>query len=312
MASLMLSVSVPAYADCGGGNGNDDPPAQGCGPGDNGGNGGGEGGGTNTNTNDNSNTNTNQQGQQQGQAQGQIQGQIATGGDASATGGSVGDTSATGGSVGDTTAVSGSTSSVGDTTATGGAGGEGGDADSTAFGGTAIVNIGGGQGECYEGECEGGSGTLNSNAENNVDVENDNSSSATGGNASIDEGAVTVNIGEDGPLTASSQTVDANATVAEGAVQIDNSNNSVYKESARTAATSFASVCTSGAAAQGNTYGLSLAVTSTQCAYLMQADAYMALGDTENTLKFVDKAARSASIKGFMSNIRSIITLGIL
>jgi hypothetical protein len=160
---------------------------------------------------------------------------------------------------------------------------------------------------------------LNSNAENNVNVDN----TATGGNASIEEGAVnasnnatgndvTVNIGEDGPLTASTQSVDANASVAEGAVQIDNSNNSTYKEAARTAATSFASVCTSGAASQGATYGVSVAVTSTQCAYLMQADAYMAMGNIEKATKFVDKAARSASIKGFMSNIRSVITLGIL
>ena len=44
----------------------------------------------------------------------------------------------------------------------------------------------------------------------------------------------------------------------------------------------------------------------------MQADAYMAMGMTDDALKFVNKAARSASIKGFMSNIRSVITLGIL
>ncbi len=176
----------------------------------------------------------------------------------------------------------------GDATATGGnaTGGEGGDAS---------IYIGGGE------EGEGGAFS------NDNDI--DNSSSSTTGDQNTN---VTVNVGEDGPLTASTQSVDANATVAEGAVQIDNSNNSVYKESVRTAATSFSSVCTSGAAAQGNSYGLSVAVTSTQCSYLMQADAYMAMGKVDEAMKYVDKAGRATSIKGFMSTFRTIITLGIL
>ena len=291
LASIMLAS--PVYANGGGeddntgcnGQGTPNSPCEGGGNGGNGGGGGSGGSG----------------------GSGGEGGEGGSGGDGTGVGVGVGVGIGGGATIGDTTATGGS---VGDTTATGGEGGTGVGVgiggDSSATGGNASIYIGG------EGE-EGEGGALSSNAENNTDVDVDNTNVAGASSTTGDQNTnVTVNVGEDGPLTASSQTVDANASVAEGAVQIDNSNSSVYKEAVRTAATSFSSVCTSGAAAQGNSYGVSIAVTSTQCSYLMQADAYMALGDSELTLKFVNKAARSASIKGFMSNIRTVITLGIL
>ena len=44
----------------------------------------------------------------------------------------------------------------------------------------------------------------------------------------------------------------------------------------------------------------------------MMADAYMALGDPEEALKWVNAARRTAKTKGGFGYIRQILTLGIL
>jgi len=142
-------------------------------------------------------------------------------------------------------------------------------------------------------------------------------STVVDGNNSTNSNSTTVNIGEDGPLTASSQAVDAQASVEEGAVQVDASDNSVTTYEAPeipvpTASTAFSSVCTSGAAAQRPTYGINLAVTSDVCMHLMMADAWVAMGDMEKAMKSVEAAGRHAAVKGFMGHIRHIVTIGIL
>lgn len=245
------------------------------------------------------------QGQQQGQGQGQaILGSgnsetTVTGGDVNGgdtvinignTGGEFGGEGQ--GGEGGTSPFS---SSVGDTTATVG------DAtsdSSTTIGDTTLTN---------------GSNSATTIGDTSLDNSNsgNNSSNVNEGND------VTVNIGEDGPLTASSQSVDASASVDEGAVQIDNSDNSVTTYEApdipvSTAATTFSTVCTSGAAAQRPSYGISLAVTSDVCMHLMMADAWVAMGDMDRALKSVKAAGRHASVKGFMGYIRHIVTIGIL
>ena len=267
---------------------------------------------TNTNTLDNSNTTT------------------------------IGDTTATGGNVyigggygeegegGDTlspTATSDSSTTIGDTTlnndstSVSGANASTGDqitnvdnTDNSYNGGNTLI-VGGGQGECYEGECEGGSGTLNSNAENNVDI--DNSSSATGGeggNATIEGGAVvvenniTVEGGSDVP-TANSQTVEGDETEINVDARTINEATSMPVNSA---APSFSGICNSGAAGSGSKISLSFAVTNDVCQCLMIADAYMAMGDIEEAHTWVEAAARHAKWKGGVGYIRHLVTLGIL
>jgi hypothetical protein len=44
----------------------------------------------------------------------------------------------------------------------------------------------------------------------------------------------------------------------------------------------------------------------------MVADAYMAMGDVEEALKWVNAAARHAKWKGGMGYFRHIITLGVM
>lgn len=161
--------------------------------------------------------------------------------------------------------------------------------------------------------------------------ENDNASTATAinegnnstnsatneGNNSQNTNNTTVNIGEDGPLTASSQTTTTSASVDEGAVQVDASDNSVttYEDAENvvsSVAPSFSSICSSGGAGQGRNFALSLAVTNDVCQALMLADAYMALGDVEEARRWVKAAARHARVKGGLGYIRHIATLGIL
>lgn len=131
-------------------------------------------------------------------------------------------------------------------------------------------------------------------------------------------GDVNVTIGGDGtPLTASSQSVGATTQTVEGdesVINVDARDQSVtnWQVPASTAATSFSSICTSGAAAQRTTYGISLAVTSDVCTHLMMADAWMAMGDTEKALKSVRAAGRHATWKGWFGYFRHAVTLGVL
>ena len=78
------------------------------------------------------------------------------------------------------------------------------------------------------------------------------------------------------------------------------------------AASTFASVCSSGASVQRNTIGFSLSASSAFCQYLSLADAYHQFGDDTEALKYVNKAAGVANRDGFYDMIRSAITLGIL
>tara|TARA_R110000772_G_scaffold16184_15_gene46286 strand:+ start:705 stop:1310 length:606 start_codon:yes stop_codon:yes gene_type:complete len=78
------------------------------------------------------------------------------------------------------------------------------------------------------------------------------------------------------------------------------------------AASTFASVCSSGASVQRNTIGFSLSASSAFCQYLSLADAYSQFGDDDSALKYVNKAAGVANRDGFYDMIRSAITLGIL
>lgn len=81
---------------------------------------------------------------------------------------------------------------------------------------------------------------------------------------------------------------------------------------ASSAAPSFSSVCTSGAAGGDRALNLSVGVTSPICEALMMADSYMALGDREEAKKWVKIAARHAKTKSAVGYIRHIATLGIL
>ena len=390
--SMMLAFSMPALADCGGGNGAEDPPAQGCHPGDDDNGGGGDStGGSYTNTNNNSNTNTNQQGQEQGQAQGQlqgqIQGQVATGGDATSvsgagvfgSGNSDNTNTATGGSVGDVNVSVGGintsgygegesapggdinsfspTATVGDTSNTntsssfseGGAGGnasinigtgysegqgsEGGsgilssnvgdvtatngdqtttvdNTDNSYNAGNTLVIGGGYQGECSEGGCEGGSGTLNSNAD----------ATATSGDSSanneLNNSVVVNNNFPEGTTGGTSQVVEGSSQVVEGDTTDINVDARTINEATEMpvngVAPSFSGLCNSGAAGQGRDFGLSVSVTNDVCQALMMADAYMAMGKMEEAEKWVEAAARHAKWKGGMGYVRHIITLGAL
>ena len=290
----LIVLAAPVYAQSGGegdntgcqGQGNPNSP---CDPDDGGGNGGGGGGGNggnggnggsggdNTSTNDNSNTSTNDNTNTQGQQQGQIQGQIATGGDATATGGNVGDTTATGGTGGNASIIIGGSD--------GGYGGEG------------------------EGQGEGsGNGILSSNVGDTTSESNntnDNTSNASNGDQTTN---VNVSVGEDGPLTASTQTVEGSTLTVEG-------DEIVYEATqmpVNSAPPSFSAICSSGGAGSGKSFSLSLAVTNDVCQALMVADAYAAMGDMEEALVWVEAAARHAKWKGGMGYFRHVITLGIM
>ena len=203
----------------------------------------------------------------------------------------------------------------------GGNGGDGGDSWSDSSASSSSVGVGVGVGIGVGGDS---SSSSSSNSSSGAVAVNDNTNSARstsgasvgdtssssvsrGGNATVGDTTAT-SISEGGRSTATG----GNSNIENGAVQVDASSSYNYVQAASRAATSFSSVCTSGAAGQSRSGGISIAVTSTQCSYLMQADAYMKLGDRENAIKFVEKAAGSASLKGFMSNFRSVVTLGIL
>jgi len=167
-------------------------------------------------------------------------------------------------------------------TATGGSVG-----DTTATGGNATVIIGGSS-ECYEGECEGGEGTLNSNAENNVDVSNESESNSTSDATVNNSGNTAVDV------------------VVQG---------STYQAAHRpvnSAAPVYSGICNSGASGTGRNLSLSFAVTSDVCMDLMMADAMSARGNMEQVDYWLDRAAKHAKWKGRMGTFRSIITLGIL
>ena len=187
-------------------------------------------------------------------------------------------------------------SNVGDTTSTATNGDQTTNVDNTdnSFdGGNTLIIGGGGQGECYEGECEGGSGTLNSNADSNSNSESNN----TNNNDSNSTSDATVN-------NSGNTDVDVNvdaSTVNEAAAIPVNS-----------APPSFSAICSSGASGSGKSLSLSLAVTNDVCQALMMADAYMAMGDKEEALKWVKAAGRHAKTKGGMGYIRHILTIGIL
>lgn len=267
---------------------------------------------SNDNDNDNRNTNTNINGG--GDADATATGGNATGGSVTGSGNSNTDVDASSRNT-NTNIVGGGHGGQGGDGGEGGTGvgvgigvgGEGGDATATGGeGGDASIYIGGASGgqECYEGDC-GGSGNGAFSNDNDID----NSSNAEGGDSNV-----TVNIGEDGPLTASSQEVATSASIEEGAIQIEG-DTTVYEAPiipVATAATSFSSICTSGAGVQKQTYGLNLAVTSDVCMHLMMADAWMAMGDVDKALKSVTAAGRHASTKGFMGYIRHVVTIGIL
>ena len=112
--------------------------------------------------------------------------------------------------------------------------------------------------------------------------------------------------------------VSNSASVAEGAVQsdvstevnVDASTKNDYPVSS--AAPSFSSICSSGAAGQGSSWGMSIAVTSDVCMMLQMADAYMALGDKAKAIEYVEKAGAHAKVKGFMGYLRHIVTIGIM
>ena len=57
---------------------------------------------------------------------------------------------------------------------------------------------------------------------------------------------------------------------------------------------------------------MSLAVTNDVCQALVIADAYMAVGQVEEAMKWVEAAARHAKWKGGLGYFRHIVTLGIL
>lgn len=148
-------------------------------------------------------------------------------------------------------------------------------------------------------------------------VDGNNSTNTNTASNVIENGAVQVQVGGPNgePLTASSQAVDASAQVQEGAVQISENNSTTFEAPdipVPTAAPSFASVCTSGVAAQRTTYGISIAVTSNVCEMLMMADAYMAVGETEKALKYVNRAGKHSRVKGVLGHIRHVLTIGIL
>lgn len=205
------------------------------------------------------------------------------GGDGGGSNGGSGGTGGDGGSV-----------VVGDVTVGGGEGGSVG--DTTATGGNATIIIGG-SGECYEGECEGGEGSLNSNAESNsestavagalsvVDVDNDNSSSSesSGNDTDVDVDVV----------------VEGDTYVA-------------AKNVVNSAPPSFAAICSSGAAGSRSNISLSFAVTSDVCTALMMADAYQAVGDIDEVMYWIERAARHARWKGNVGLFRTVITFGIL
>ena len=191
--------------------------------------------------------------------------------------------------------------------------------------------LGGGYGE--EGE---GSGTLNSDADATATV---GDTTATGGNATIEEGANTNNNtntavgGEGGNATieGGAVVVENNVTI-EGGVSVPSANSqtvegddvdiqvdartineaSTVKPAVNSVAPSFSGICNSGAAGQSRGFALSLAVTNDVCQALMIADAYMALGDVEEAHKWVRAAARHAGWKGGLGYIRHLVTLGIL
>jgi hypothetical protein len=205
-------------------------------------------------------------------------------------GGGSGGEGGSGGSVdiGDVTVGGGS---VGDTTATGG----------NATGGNATIIIGG-SGECYEGECEGGEGTLNSNADSNSE------STAVAGASSV----VGVDVDNDNS-SASESSGNETDVVTDVDVNIDAS--SVYEAAdipVNSAPPSFAAICSSGAAGSGSKVSLSFAVTSDVCTALMMADAYQARGNLEQVDYWIERAAKHARWKGNVGLFRTVITIGIL
>ncbi len=191
-----------------------------------------------------------------------------------------------------------------------------------AFGGTSSsvsqggsINIsGGGEGS------EGGAAPFSSNltvAEGAV--QNSNTNTATGGNVAA--GAVVNNVtvqtpeGNNGVQVESGGSLgNAQASGNETQVAVDarTFNESKTVIPAASAAPSFATICSSGAAGQSTTYGFSFATTAATCRHLMAADALMAIGDKEGALKQVRKAVSHANVKGFVSYVTTVLTLGII
>lgn len=152
----------------------------------------------------------------------------------------------------------------------------------------------------------GGSAVIEEGANTNT-----NTASATGG--SVEEGAVVVNNnvtveGQDVP-TANSQTVEGD-DIDIDARTINEA--STVEPAVNSVAPSFSGICNSGAAGQGRGFALSLAVTNDVCQCLMMADAFMAIGEVEEAHTWVRAAARHAKWKGGVGYIRHLVTLGIL
>lgn len=177
----------------------------------------------------------------------------------------------------------------------------GGESSSTSQGGS--INVYGsssseGQGGSapFSSSATGGNATVAEGA-----VQGSQTQTATGGNAAVEEGAVANNV----DVNVNVETVDPNAT-REVTPPVIN------EIPVASAAPSFSSICSSGAAGQGKSFALSLAVTNDVCMMLQMADAYMALGNREEAIKYVEKAAAHANTKGFVGYLRHVLTLGIL
>lgn len=248
----------------------------------------------NTNKNTNINHNSNHQGQLQGQIQGQQQGQtqIATGGNATATGGSlnVGDTtlvtgpstsSATGGSL---NVSEGAVQNTNNNTAMGGAGGSvnvGEGAIQNTNTGTNTLNVA--EGAVTATGLGGAGGTGGSvNIEEGA-VNNSSNANATGG--SIAEGAVTVNNnfgGENGEGSLATQNVEGSTQIVEGSsteVNVD-ARTDFRGAPVASVAPVFSTACSGGMSFQARELGISVGDAEHYCKLLQLADARFAQAQT--------------------------------
>ena len=215
------------------------------------------------------------------------------GGNGGGSNGGAGGTGGDGGDGGDGGA--GGSIDIGDVNVGGGSVG-----DTTATGGNATIIIGG-SGECYEGECEGGEGTLNSNADSNSE------STAVAGASSV----VGVDVDNDNS-SASESSGNETDVVTDVDVVVEGDTYQAAEIPVNSAPPSFSAICSSGGAGTGKSFSLSLAVTNDVCQCLMMADAYAAIGDMETAIKWIDAAGRHAKIKGGLGYVRHVITLGVM
>ena len=180
----------------------------------------------------------------------------------------------------------------------GGAGGEGGEASATAFGAQGQM-----QGQIG---IQGQLGIL----DNENDLSNSNSSSTSTSTSNTSSTATSTNSkNKQGQDQTAVGTVDSHDSVT---VEGDDIVYEAPDIPVNSAAPVFAGACSQGVSIQTQSFGGSAGTTNPVCDYVAVAGGFIAAGDRDDALRVLEKAEDAADWRYRFSQIRSVLTLGLL